>query len=357
MLQVNRRFFSQASASIKKSPLNLIYTPGKVCEWTAKTNSDFLLPFTSSTDKTDTDSVSDETKHQFGAYTTMRTVGKTSVFSFDQHMSRLSQSSGVSESSIRRSVIDCLSQSLPEFYNQFDHNDETDHEIECKITVLVGSDEDEKNGISLHLSLLPSRPKAPVNAVIRFGKNRENAEKKKTDWVKKRRDFVRNDDANYNFNEIILCDPSTGCIAEGLSSNIAVMFNDCKHCHLFTPAQGVLNGTIRQTMLNADLLKEIQNISLDSCVYWRSFCVLSTSRLCLPINCLHFDLATDDDDGADAEALEIKERLRDDNVLRFLEENDCKIDFSKEYPNQFEQCTDISSKVTKLVTESAFKIL
>lgn len=89
-----------------------------------------------------------------------------------------------------------------------------------------------------------------------------------------------------NYEEILLTKPN-GDILEGTQTNFFALKNNI----LYTPNEGVLEGTVRQLVIdvcnenNINLKYEFSNIK--NCKEWDGCFICSTSRLLLPIDELY----------------------------------------------------------------------
>lgn len=223
-----------------------------------------------------------------GAYTSMRTVGQTKVFRLQEHMHRLAESSKLLRTSqhacldakqMRSTVVPLLRQAVTRFLEPFGPVKD-----ELRITGLVVEREAHAMAIDVytHVSFLPPLPCPPIHAHV-VPNGRSNARAKDSAWVSVQHPIVP--DAH----ETLLCDPMTGEVLEGASSNVFVEMQD----QLYTASDGVLAGTVRSEVLNVceehGIPVHLQAPLVSNRSEWTGCFLTSTSRLALPVHRITWD--------------------------------------------------------------------
>jgi len=228
-----------------------------------------------------------------GAYTTMRTVGVSSIFELSFHISRLAQScrlmmaeTGIADvnsghaclvdpTALRPLVIESVRAAFRKYQDMHPA-----YQGELRPTVLITWAENGSYEIVTHVGPLPPRPQHPIMVQI-SGAPRENAEAKNSEWVRGRKELENN--APPGCNEVLLMGQD-GAVVEGLSSNFFAM----KDGTLYTAQEGVLLGTVRDMVLKVAQREGIpvvlQPPNLADLEEWSGACVTSTSRLMLCVD-------------------------------------------------------------------------
>ncbi|RHZ44919.1 hypothetical protein Glove_707g55 [Diversispora epigaea] len=195
---------------------------------------------------------------------------------------------------LKEMIIPLLKMGLKKYY---EIEEETPYHIkgvdEANITLLVCYSFKESRPIlaaQIRPLRVPSSPKCKVDV---YGEPRKSARTKDSQWVRDRKVFEKS--MHPGFNEVILTDPHTHNIYEGLSSNFfAVLHNpDTRQPLVVTaPLHCVLEGTIMKMVVmicNRDGIDfkfwfpNIEDIS-----QWKGAFITSTSRLVLPIEIMRF---------------------------------------------------------------------
>eukprot|EP00123_Amoebidium_parasiticum_P012083 comp21100_c0_seq1/m.28494 comp21100_c0_seq1/g.28494 ORF comp21100_c0_seq1/g.28494 comp21100_c0_seq1/m.28494 type:complete len:385 (-) comp21100_c0_seq1:447-1601(-) len=299
-----RRRFSVGAARMGAGKVTVVAKNGGEFLDTPISEKDFLLTFPR------------------GAYTTARTVNGDSVFDYDFHVRRLSESvklmlqtnkeKGVGEvdpkegafgdvhlacdpAYLRPQLTHLLSCAVRRYHDlaptQSHSNDGLDdvtqaHVGECKLTILVSwGDESHSVGgsydIFAHVVAMPPVPRPPVRVLV-HGSPRENPHAKDSQWVRDRQALDQNKPSDVN--EILLVDDQ-GSIAEGMSSNFFAVTLDGV---VETADEGILKGTVRDVTLQVcrDLGIPVRlcNPQLQDINQWQGAFITSTSRLVLPID-------------------------------------------------------------------------
>eukprot|EP00271_Cylindrocystis_brebissonii_P022479 TRINITY_DN8669_c0_g1_i4.p1 TRINITY_DN8669_c0_g1~~TRINITY_DN8669_c0_g1_i4.p1 ORF type:complete len:383 (+),score=30.78 TRINITY_DN8669_c0_g1_i4:33-1151(+) len=196
---------------------------------------------------------------QRGAYTTARTVNRTSVFEFEFHVARLVESA---------TLMMASESSKPDLSSE---------PFACLTATLE---------LSIHLSPLPARPSPPVKVELR-GHARSNAAAKDSEWVRQRKSLE--DSKPSDVNEIVLMGDD-GSVLEGMSSNFFVVRGGA----VMTAQEGVLLGTVREVALQVckklpggvEVVLEAPNVR--DIGAWEGVFISSTSRLVLPVDELRY---------------------------------------------------------------------
>jgi len=232
-----------------------------------------------------------------GAYTTARTVCRNSVFEFESHVERLSESTllilresaGDDEDSyrylteparIRPEVLSCVKESIKVFSEE---NPEFDGEYRLTMLLTWGSvNGKQKHDLFCHAAALPDRPSWESGDQIRagiLGQPRENAIAKDSEWVRQRKHLEQK--MPIDTNEMLLADG--GKLFEGLSSN----FYAVKNGKVITADEGILKGTVRRLILKVcqdqNIPVVLQPPEVQDIKKWDGAFLSSTSRLLLPL--------------------------------------------------------------------------
>eukprot|EP01084_Bolivina_argentea_P127527 225511_1 len=268
-------------------------------EWTSNPHSDIL------------------DNNDIGPYTVCRTVNKYNIFKYKMHVNRLidtinydlhtNGNSPVSPSILHETLTNTLYDGLNAFYENTRVND---HETRIMIYIDVNklfnhlqsghsfTDDIFKQCLITHFCHLPDN-KIPVRAIIRARDCPFNPKKKDTQWFKQRKVWANPEmDDRLEINEVLMYNPDTGRIMEGLSSSFGVLkaYNGCG-CTFCVPSldMGVLNGTVRSFVI--DVLDKYHGIGiayeapkLQDIKNWKAAMVMSTTRLVLPIDELYIDV-------------------------------------------------------------------
>lgn len=135
--------------------------------------------------------------------------------------------------------------------------------------------------LSGYFTKLPSRPEGPVKTVVR-GSPRLNAAAKDSAWVKTRKSLEEK--MENDMEETILIDKEEKTLVEGLQTNFMIIHDGV----LYTAGQHVLNGTVRQLVLEVceanDIPYKLEAPPLAKLSSLEAAFITSTSRLILPID-------------------------------------------------------------------------
>jgi len=227
-----------------------------------------------------------------GVYTTARTVKRTSIMGFEDHITRLKSfiTSGhqYSHQEVCDHVLPAIKLAVEAFLEQ---NKDSTNELKISILAIPKNPVPETGAnviqlkdimdLVVHVDTLTPFPLPPVIVEIRTFK-RENPTIKHLEWpsIRKALEDVKAKEAN----EVVMQDDE-GLLYEGLSSNFFTVENGVVHT---APDDVVLPGTIRKLIVkccqenNIPIVFERPNIkNIDS---WEGCFLSSTSRLLLPID-------------------------------------------------------------------------
>lgn len=247
-----------------------------------------------------------------GAYTSGRTVRKTSVFGLDHHLQRLATSSatiganiGVGEDILAECelerlaprVKECLRASLEEWIRLCP---EAEHE--AKLTVLLGLAASSARDVAppeeiLHdghlqvfvqVSPLVSDGCRGTHALIQ-GAPRSHAKAKDSSWVHQR--AALEEVKTGSVDEVLLM-ADTGAVVEGTQTNFFALQGG----KVYTADAGVLHGTVRAVVLDVCKANGIPVVlkppNLGSAHAWEGAFVSSTSRLAHQLTHIHIPKVT-----------------------------------------------------------------
>ena len=248
-----------------------------------------------------------------GAYTTARTVGRSSVFELETHLERLAISAQlmmdddaakaaptagatpappmtVDAVLLRQDVLASVRAAI------VSHAERS--ACELKVTVLAtrtaaagaagaaGAAAEGETAASAnfevhtHVGDLVPRRAPPVCVVVR-GSPRENARAKDSDWIRQRQGLE--DEKPAHVDEVVMM-AEDGGLPEGTQTN----FFAVKGGTLFTAGDGVLEGTVRRVVLEVcerdGIPVELVPPNVADVMAWEGAFVSSTSRLVLPID-------------------------------------------------------------------------
>mmetsp|Transcript_7965 Transcript_7965/g.11832 ORF Transcript_7965/g.11832 Transcript_7965/m.11832 type:complete len:299 (+) Transcript_7965:113-1009(+) len=231
------------------------------------------------------------TKYPRGAYTTMRTIGKSNIVRFEQHWDRLRSSMDVwhkqQEEKQRITynstiiehdkLLSCIGKGVDTLTNHLKKDT-----MQCRITILLPEKEED---CYIHMTALPDPPSLNTTHHIDIMNGDRLAYKgKDSDWVQQRKSYKER--KNEQSEEVVLCEDD-GSLREGLSSNFFVIQGNT----LYTASDHIIEGTIRQLVLAAakacSLSICLQNPLLSSIDQWDEAFITSTSRLVYPIDQIH----------------------------------------------------------------------
>lgn len=263
-------------------------TPKKSFQWISK-NGQFL--------RDDQDQKIFLRTYPRGAYTTMRTVNKTSVLEWSFHVNRLVTSVSLMMGTDKnlqlkqklqrfldaKSLCSLLESQLSSSVRALTTSHRIEEQDELKICMLLTpqeSSQDENLDVYMHFSLLPGRPKPPIKVTLEYA-HRDNPLAKDSNWVKQYEEMEAKKPADVN--EIVMVGPDN-TILEGLSSNFFAVMNGA----VYTADQGILPGTIRDVLLSVCRKHQIpvvlQGPKLSDVQNWEGALIASTSRLALPVH-------------------------------------------------------------------------
>lgn len=151
---------------------------------------------------------------------------------------------------------------------------------------------------------MPEPTTPPIKVGIRIG-HRSDPKDKTTEWIQyyiyisfilfiyyiSQRQSLESEIKSHNYEEIVM-KKENGDLLEGTQTNFFVMKNKV----LYTPNEGVLEGTVRQLVIDMckdnslPLKYEFPNVK--DCKSWDGCFICSTSRLLMPIHELYI---TDDE--------------------------------------------------------------
>lgn len=261
-------------------------------------------------------------------YTVTRTVDSFRLFEMNSHFKRLAFGSfkllkqlghttpWADHEELRIFSMPRLRSAIPHFYNKTGARD-------VRITLMLTLPEKSSKRMTMpqiHIEPMPFPPKY-VHVFVRQGK-RSSGEAKLLSW----KDDVANqkllEDIPDDVNEVVMVDENLR-VTEGISSNFAVMQSG----KLMTApiSAGVLPGTIRSVLLNAykgQILEEQPDIT--KILEFAGAFLLSTSRLCVPVNkitldfpplerkTLEFDVTEDD---VQSVCLSVKDLMKEHSEL------------------------------------------
>lgn len=221
-----------------------------------------------------------------GAYTTARTVGRTRVLLWRQHVQRLKNSSQsiLSDSAARNVSEQRILQPLQSALHEMQKIDDAS---DAKITLLLtesGKQSTDTLEARAHVAPLPPRPEPPVSVFVK-GSGRHNARAKDSEWVFARKPLEESKPPECE--EVVLVGDDGDSLLEGLSSN----FFTAENGTVRTASEGVLEGTIKTIV--QDVCAE-NGIALngnapklsEAASQWEGAFITSTSRLVLPIGCV-----------------------------------------------------------------------
>jgi branched-subunit amino acid aminotransferase/4-amino-4-deoxychorismate lyase len=247
-----------------------------------------------------------------GAYTTARTVGRSSVFELETHLERLATSAQlmmdddaakaaptagaapappmtVDAVLLRQDVLASVRAAIASHAER--------SACELKVTVLAtwtvaagaagaagAAAERETSSakfeVHTHVGDLVPRRAPPVCVVVR-GSPRENARAKDSDWIRQRQGLE--DEKPAHVDEVVMM-AEDGGLPEGTQTN----FFAVKGGTLFTAGEGVLEGTVRRVVLEVcerdGIPVELVPPNVADVMAWEGAFVSSTSRLVLPID-------------------------------------------------------------------------
>ena len=170
----------------------------------------------------------------------------------------------------------------------------------------------------VHFCHLPEIKK-PIRAIIRSSPSlQEHAFadplKKDSQWFNVRKAWNKDAmDKELGINEVLMYNRSNGCVLEGLSSSFGIFKEDG---NLYIPSleMGILDGTVRSFII--DILEQYEDINVifeapkfDEIESWKAAVIMSTSRMCLFVDELYFDV-----DGVDTQRIVFE---RDDHFNKF----------------------------------------
>eukprot|EP00730_Choanoeca_flexa_P003127 TRINITY_DN11298_c0_g1_i11.p1 TRINITY_DN11298_c0_g1~~TRINITY_DN11298_c0_g1_i11.p1 ORF type:complete len:385 (+),score=46.27 TRINITY_DN11298_c0_g1_i11:1022-2176(+) len=259
-----------------------------------------------------------------GPYTTMRTIDGNRIVELNMHIHRLVTSVGSLLTQIRENR-DPFHRELPaleaegtltdtdRFTSVFkqhvraaleEFHNTTPPWSETRITVLVNwghmyynnkrndiVDETAGFNMGVYVEELPALPKPPVDVMLRLAPSSMNtAEGKDSKWIEQRKYL---EDEKGDCNEVVLLD-SKGRALEGTQTNFLAVVDGVLRT---ASAKEVLPGTIRNIVLDVchqqgiPIKEEAPTVA--ELHRWSGACVMSTSRLALPIQKLvvHPELA------------------------------------------------------------------
>eukprot|EP01138_Halocafeteria_seosinensis_P000500 gb/GECG01000514.1/.p1 GENE.gb/GECG01000514.1/~~gb/GECG01000514.1/.p1 ORF type:complete len:417 (+),score=52.60 gb/GECG01000514.1/:1-1251(+) len=135
-----------------------------------------------------------------------------------------------------------------------------------------------------YVTRLPVRPETQVKTVVR-GTPRSNAAAKDSAWVHTRRELEKK--MSEDMEETLLIEFSSGRLMEGLQTNFMAIIDGV----LYTAGDNVLNGTVRQLVLEEcdanGIPYKLEGPLLSQAHLWEAAFITSTSRLILPVDELH----------------------------------------------------------------------
>jgi len=226
-------------------------------------------------------------------YTVTRTVDSFRLFEMEMHFKRLAFSSykllkelghttpWADHEELRIFAMPRLRSAIPHFYNKTGARD-------LRITMMLTLPEKSSKRMTMpqiHIEPMPFPPNY-VHVFVRQGKRTHGAAKNlswKTDVVEQK----LLDDLPDGVNEVVMVDDKLKA-TEGISSNFAAMQSG----KLMTApiSAGILPGTIRSVLVNAykgQIVEEQPDIT--KILEFAGAFLLSTSRLCIPINMITLD--------------------------------------------------------------------
>jgi len=226
-------------------------------------------------------------------FTVTRTVDSFRLFEMDSHFKRLAFSSykllkklghttpWADHEELRIFAMPRLRSAIPHFYNKTGARDVT-------ITMMLTLPEKSSKRMTMpqiHIEPIPFPPKY-VHVFVRQGKRSDGEAKNlssKTDLAKQN---LLNDLPD-GVNEVVMVDENLKA-TEGISSNFAAMQSG----KLMTApiSAGILPGTIRSVLMNAyegQIVEEHPDFT--KILEFAGAFLLSTSRLCIPINMITLD--------------------------------------------------------------------
>lgn len=226
-------------------------------------------------------------------YTVTRTVDSFRLFEMESHFKRLAFSSfkllkelghttpWADHEELRIFAMPRLRSAIPHFYNKTGARD-------VRITIMLTLPEKSSKRMTMpqiHIEPMPFPPNY-VHVFVRQGKRSHGAAKNlswKTDVVEQK----LLDDLPEGVNEVVMVDEKLKA-TEGISSNFAAMQSG----KLMTApiSAGILPGTVRSVLVKAykgQIVEEQPDIS--KILEFAGAFLLSTSRLCIPINMITLD--------------------------------------------------------------------
>lgn len=202
---------------------------------------------------------------------------------------------------------------LQTFLERNNRSFENNSEKETRITILVSPLEfEEKNrqvDVYIYFEELPPPPSSPIYVQVKRWK-REVPTLKSSQWVRERK-ALECGKPNY-VNEVILQDPKTEDLYEGLSSNFFAVLEGGKIIQT-APAEMTLSGSTQKLVLeccreaNLDIQRKFPQ--LNEAIKWEGAFISSTSRLLLPIDHLILDDSKSQIDFQESKTIELLRSL------------------------------------------------
>lgn len=232
-----------------------------------------------------------------GVYTTMRSVHRSSIFSFDQHMQRLAlvgravdpnNGTTFSTEEIEALVLPAIKQEMEAFAARM-----RDGEMKLVVGLRVRGAASQTGRVALSdvevcVAAEPlGEPATPTVAAECAEGARQNPTVKHADWIEQRRVFEQR--MRRDCNEVVLVE--NGQLLEGLSSNFALL--DDSGTLYTAPADSVLEGTVLQLVLQVcsesgiPVVRRCPTLSQIKDCSCASVFITSTSRLALPVHTLY----------------------------------------------------------------------
>jgi len=226
-------------------------------------------------------------------YTVTRTVDSFRLFEMDSHFKRLAFSSfkllkklghstpWADHEELRIFAMPRLRSAIPHFYNKTGARD-------LRITMMLTLPEKSSKRMTMpqiHIEPMPFPPKY-VHVFVRQGR-RSDGESKSLAWKTEAAKQKLLDDLPDGVNEVVMVDEKLRA-TEGISSNFAAMQSG----KLVTApiSAGILPGTIRSVLMNAYQGQIVeQQPDFTKILEFAGAFLLSTSRLCVPINMITLD--------------------------------------------------------------------
>ena len=246
-------------------------------------------------------------EYSFGVYTTCRTVRKTHIFEYRDHMKRLQEAHKLrpkKESAQKEVTIDSRMSpfereevekyTLPSIQmaiREMAQHVQRDSDIRLYLVLspkweqFVDKEDTQIDDFDfiVRAEELPPLPEGQVSVELKVTGSRENPTVKHANWIRQKEKYTK--EMSPRVNEVLLSDEK-GHIFEGLSSNFFVMLNE-PPCLLTAPTDTVLFGTVATAVKEICEKKGIELKyafpSISEFSRWNAAFVTSTSRGVLPI--------------------------------------------------------------------------